>query len=109
MQRRQLTNEEKRQVIQDQLRETWERSDGWIASDLGVNHKTVRAQRMKIIEVANGDLTELPEQVIGRDDSPSVVSTDEMERSQPPRTPLSSLASLWIMRDSPAARRNRPR
>ncbi len=35
MQRRQLTQLEKNEVVKAQLRETWERSDAWIGKDLG--------------------------------------------------------------------------
>ena len=39
--RRQLTPEEKRQLIADQLQETANRSNRWVAKQLGVNHHTV--------------------------------------------------------------------
>jgi hypothetical protein len=62
MQRRQLTNKDKLEVIKDQLQETPERSDTWIASDLGVAKETVKAQR---IAATGGDFLHLPDNVLG--------------------------------------------
>lgn len=45
MARRQLDREQKRVLIQEQLRETPEKSDRQIAKALGVDHKTVSARR----------------------------------------------------------------
>lgn len=67
MQRRQLTTVEKREVVKDQLRETWNRSDTWIGDDLGVEPKTVKARRREL--VADREFHDLPEKVIGRDGS----------------------------------------
>lgn len=50
MQRRQLTNAEKREVIEDQLRETPERSNLSIAQALGVSHPTVARVRRLLEE-----------------------------------------------------------
>jgi DNA modification methylase len=43
--RRQLTQDQKRELIADQLEETPERSNRWIAKQLGVGHPTVAAVR----------------------------------------------------------------
>ena len=43
--RRQLTQEQKRQLVADQLRETPERSNRWVGKQLGVHHATVAAVR----------------------------------------------------------------
>lgn len=43
--RRQLSQEQKRQIIADQLRETPGRSNRWIGKQLGVHHATVAAVR----------------------------------------------------------------
>ena len=43
--RRQLTQEQKRQLIADQLQETPERSNRWIGKQLGVSHPTVASVR----------------------------------------------------------------
>jgi hypothetical protein len=43
--RRQLTQEQKRQLIADQLRETPDRSNRWIGKQLGVSHPTVASVR----------------------------------------------------------------
>lgn len=43
--RRQLSHEQKRQIIADQLRETPGRSNRWIGKQLGVHHATVAAVR----------------------------------------------------------------
>jgi hypothetical protein len=43
--RRQLTQEQKRQLIADQLQETPERSNRWIGKQLGVHHATVASVR----------------------------------------------------------------
>lgn len=45
MARRQLTGEQKRELIRDQLKATPEQSDRQIAKALGVDHKTITAQR----------------------------------------------------------------
>lgn len=66
MQRRQLTNLEKVQVIKDQLRETWERSDSWIATDLGVSDKQVKARRNDLIKESSSVFPNLPEKVFTR-------------------------------------------
>ena len=43
--------------------ETPERSDGWIAEDMGVDQNTVRARRL---ELATHEFHGLPEKTIGR-------------------------------------------
>lgn len=43
--RRQLSTDQKRQLIADQLRETPERSNRWVAKQLGVSHPTVASMR----------------------------------------------------------------
>lgn len=48
MARRQLSREQRRSLIQEQLKETPEKSDRQIAVGLGVDHKTVSAQREKM-------------------------------------------------------------
>lgn len=67
MQRRQLTQQDKRQVVAAQLRETWEHADGWIAKDLGVHPTTVRARRRELIDDPGSPFTSLPERVKRRD------------------------------------------
>jgi DNA modification methylase len=47
--RRQLTAEEKRQVIADQLQETPDRSNRWIGKQLGVGHPTVATVRAEMV------------------------------------------------------------
>ena len=46
--RRHLTQEQKRQIIADQLQETPERSNNWIAKQLGVHHATVASARTQM-------------------------------------------------------------
>ena len=46
--RRQLTTDQKRQVIADQLRETPERTNRWVAKMLGVSHPTVASVRAEL-------------------------------------------------------------
>lgn len=46
--RRQLTTQQKRTVIGDQLRETPSRSNRWIAKNLGVHHATVASVRVEL-------------------------------------------------------------
>lgn len=48
MARRHLTQEQKRGLIREQLKETPEKSDRQIAKDLGVNHETVGSQRKNL-------------------------------------------------------------
>lgn len=72
MQRRQLSEAEKREVIRAQLRETPERSDTWIANDLGVKSDTVTKLRLEAARTDpqfrdRPDPTLLPEYVDTRD------------------------------------------
>lgn len=53
--RRHLSNFQKRQLVADQLKETPERSDRWVAKMLGVDHKTVGSVRADL-----GSSGELP-------------------------------------------------
>jgi ParB-like chromosome segregation protein Spo0J len=46
--RRQLIQEQKRQVVADQLRETADRSNRWIGKQLGVSHPTVASVRAEL-------------------------------------------------------------
>jgi hypothetical protein len=46
--RRQLTQEQKRQLIADQLQETPDRSNRWIGKQLGVSHPTVASVRAEM-------------------------------------------------------------
>ena len=46
--RRQLTTDQKRQVIADQLRETPKRTNRWVAKMLGVSHPTVASVRAEL-------------------------------------------------------------
>ena len=48
MARRQLSQEQRRDLIREQLRETPEKSDRQIAKDLGVSHVTVAARRSEL-------------------------------------------------------------
>lgn len=48
MARRHLTQEQKRELIREQLKETPEKSDRQIAESLGVHHTTVSTQRAKL-------------------------------------------------------------
>lgn len=49
--RRQLTTDQKRQLIADQLRETPERSNRWVGKMLGVHHATVAGVRHELESV----------------------------------------------------------
>ena len=55
--RRQLTQEQKRELVADQIEETPERSNRWIAKQLGVHHATVGAVRGELQSV--GQVAEL--------------------------------------------------
>src|SRR5262249_28369272 len=46
--RRQLTQEQKRQLVADQLRETPDRSNRWVGKQLGVHHATVASVRAEM-------------------------------------------------------------
>lgn len=50
MARRHLTQEQKRGLIREQLKETPEKSDRQIAKDLGVSNKTVSSQRKDMVQ-----------------------------------------------------------
>lgn len=71
LQRRHLNQEQKRGLIQDQVRETPERSDRQIAEALGVSNSTVSGVRQEMI--ARGDVCD------------SHTSTDTLGRQQPRR------------------------
>lgn len=59
VQRRQLSQAEKREAVADQLRETPERSDRAIGKALGVDHKTVGAVRREV--EAGGEIPQVTE------------------------------------------------
>jgi hypothetical protein len=70
LQRRQLTQQEKRDVIKEQLAETPERSDRWIADDLGSGHELVKRMRNELwkkAQVRDSRTRLWPEKVLGRD------------------------------------------
>jgi ParB-like chromosome segregation protein Spo0J len=60
--RRQLSTEQKRQLIADQLAETPGRSNRWVAKALGVSHPTVASVRVEL-EGAGGKLFQLDRHV----------------------------------------------
>ena len=49
--RRQLTTDQKRQVIADQIRETPDRTNRWVAKMLGISHPTVASVRAEMESV----------------------------------------------------------
>jgi len=59
--RRQLTQEQKRHLIADQLRETPDRSNRWVGKQLGVSHPTVATVRAEL--EATGKIFQLQETV----------------------------------------------
>ncbi len=61
MARRHLTQETRRELIRQQLKETPEKSDRQIADNLGVNHSTVGTQRKELEAV--GEISHLKESV----------------------------------------------
>ena len=62
--RRHFTNEQKRELISDQLFETPERSNRWVAKQLGVHHATVAKTRGEL--QATGQLSSL-DRTVGTD------------------------------------------
>src|SRR3954447_1821963 len=83
--RRQLTQEQKRRLIADQLEETPEGSNRLIGKQLGVHHATVAAVRADM--EATGQIIQL-ERTVGEDGkerpasrpTPTVISRSEVER-----------------------------
>jgi ParB-like chromosome segregation protein Spo0J len=70
LQRRQLSQAERRDVVADQLRETPERSDQWIADDLGVHFSVVQKLRLRAATPRSEELADpelLPRETLGRD------------------------------------------
>lgn len=65
--RRQLTQEQKRQLIADQLHETPERSNRWTGKQLGVHHATVASVRSEM--EGTGQIIQL-DRTIGEDGKP---------------------------------------
>jgi ParB-like chromosome segregation protein Spo0J len=68
--RRHLTQDQKRALISDQLRETPERSNRQIARDLGVDHKTVADRRTEL--ESTGEIPQL-EKTVGADGRAAVL------------------------------------
>jgi DNA methylase len=62
--RRQLTQEQKRQLVADQLRETPDRSNRWIGKQLGVHHATVSSIRSEM--EGTGQIIQF-ERTVGKD------------------------------------------
>lgn len=62
--RRQMTQEQKRQLVSDQLRESAGRSNRWVGKQLGVHHATVAAVRAEMEET--GQIDQL-ERTLGND------------------------------------------
>ena len=62
--RRQLTQEQKRQLVADQLRETPGRSNRWVGKELGVHHATVASVRNELQET--GQIIQF-EKTVGED------------------------------------------
>jgi hypothetical protein len=62
--RRQLTHEQKRQLVADQLRETPDRSNRWVGKQLGVHHATVASVRAEM--EGTGQIDQL-ERTVGND------------------------------------------
>ena len=62
--RRQLNNEQKRKIVGDQLLETTDRSNRWIAKQLGVHHATVASVRAEL--QSTGELIQL-DRTLGKD------------------------------------------
>jgi DNA modification methylase len=82
--RRQLTQEQKRELIADQLEETPEQSNRWIAKQLGVHHATVGSIRFEL--QATGQIVQL-DRTVGLDGrvrpatrNLKIVSRSETER-----------------------------
>lgn len=84
--RRQLSQEQKRQLIGDQLEETPERSNRWIGKMLGVHHATVAAVRTEL--ESTGQIDQF-ERTVGQDGKhrpaakkPPAVARTATERSR---------------------------
>ncbi|MDA9856582.1 DNA modification methylase [Rubripirellula sp.] len=84
--RRQLNREQKRTVIADQLTETPERSNRWIAKQLGVTHPTVSSVRTEL--EATGKINQLDE-VIGENGKRYQRSDETYRPSHKPIKPSS--------------------
>ena len=86
MARRQLTCEQKRELIRDQLKATPEQSDRQIAKALGVSHPTVSNQRRELEK--SGDVEKF------------TTSTDTLGREQPRYRKSLALTQRDILEDS---------
>ncbi len=89
MQRRYLSQEQKRGLIEAQLRDTPERSNRQIAAGLGVNHETVGAARERL--EATGEIRQL-DRTIGADGKSRPASYSAASPSTP--APAEQLAAL---------------
>lgn len=77
--RRHLTQEQKRELIREQVKETPERSNRQIGSALGVDHKTVAAQRSEL--ESSGEIPQIAERVVERNGQTYTQQTANIGRS----------------------------
>lgn len=78
--RRHLTQEQKRELIRDQVRETPERSNRQVARDLGVDHKTVGSERERLESTGEIPQSDQRQGADGR-----VINTGNIGRQPSPR------------------------
>ena len=103
--RRQLTADQKRQVIADQLRETPKRTNRWIAKMLGVSHPTVASVRTELEFV--GKIYQQPQRVGADGKAYQGISAraiagdgDHRRENDDYRTPLPDIDALCALKSS---------
>jgi hypothetical protein len=91
--RRQLSTEEKRQLVADQLHETPDRSNRWVGKQLGVHHATVATVRAEM--QATGQIIQL-ERTVGEDGKarPAIKQAQVVHRSPAERQARITAATL---------------
>lgn len=89
--RRHLSSEQKRQLISDQLQETPDRTNRWIARMLGVSHPSVAAVRMELDSV--GKIIQLDRRV--GSDGKSYRSFQSQHETEPPE--IERYSPSWLV------------
>lgn len=92
--RRQLNQEQKRQLVADQLHETPERSNRWIGKQLGVHHATVASVRAEL--ESTGQIIQL-ERTVGEDGKARAVARQPHVVHRPPAERLARIEGTTLI------------
>jgi hypothetical protein len=92
--RRQLTQEQKRQLIADQLRETPDRSNRWVGKQLGVHHATVASVRSEM--EGTGQIIQF-ERTVGEDGKARPATRQPQVVHRPPAERQARIAATTLI------------